>query len=383
VSNTSLAFYIHVPFCLRRCGYCDFNTYTPAELKIAAELPGISKTYIDQVLKELEVAVAQTGGRHIPSIFFGGGTPSLMSPTDLARLIKAIGSNYQIDDDCEITLEANPDTVTMARLSEYRAAGINRISFGMQSAVPHVLAALDRSHDPAQVQRALEWAKAAGIAQRSVDLIFGGDGESLADWQHSLESALALPITHISAYALIVEEGTKLGRQVARGEVSPPDDDLLADKYLLAEELIHRHGLPWYEVSNWGEPSRHNLNYWRGGEWWGLGPGAHSHIGGRRFHNVKHPNTYASKLASGVSVIAEEEILTDSAKFEEAMMLGVRIRRGLQISALTPVQIAKLQDFRASGEIDEQDWTAGYLTLTPIGRLRADLILRAALLEIN
>lgn len=383
MSTKSLALYIHIPFCLRRCGYCDFNTYTPAELKIAAELPKISANYIDQVLLELAQAKSATGERLVPSIFFGGGTPSLIAPNDIARLISAIQVHYQLASDCEITMEANPDTVTLERLRQYRAAGINRISFGMQSAVPHVLASLDRSHDPAQVARALDWAQAAGIEQRSVDLIYGAHNESISDWRASLTAALSLPITHISAYALIVEEGTKLGRQVARGEVAPPDDDLSADKYLLAEEMISARGLDWYEVSNWGVPSRHNQAYWNGGDWWGLGPGAHSHIGGERFFNVKHPATYASHLQNGNSPIAEREILDGEAIFQERMMLGIRIRRGLALAGLSPEQLSRLADFRANGEIDESDWSAGFLTLTPTGRLRADLILRAALLGIN
>jgi len=318
--NNEIAFYVHIPYCARRCGYCDFNTYTPSELSISSDLSGVSRDYIDLLIAEINSARKISKADLVPTIFFGGGTPTLMEPADLGRVVTAIKNNFDLAPNAEITTEANPDTVTPAKLAELREAGINRISFGMQSAVPHVLAALDRTHNPANVARSVNDARAAGFDEVSVDLIYGTPGESMSDWQESIDVALSLPISHISAYALIVEQGTKLGAQVKRGEVVMPDDDETADKYVLADAKFGAAGLNWYELSNWskaGSESRHNLAYWNGDNWWGAGPGAHSHIDGRRWWNVKHPTAYKEKISSGQSPMHEEEVLNDEQKNSE------------------------------------------------------------------
>ena len=379
----SLSFYLHIPYCVKRCGYCDFNTYTPGELKVGSGVAEVSEGYIDLMIAEVEQARAESKAKYVPTIFFGGGTPTLMAPHDLGRVIQRISELFEITTDCEITIEANPDTVSLESLRELRATGINRISFGMQSAVPHVLAALDRTHNPENVAKATTWAREAGFDEVSVDLIYGAPGESLVDWQRTLDVALSLPITHISAYALIVEDGTKLGAQVKRGEVVIPDDDETAEKYLLADRAFEAAGFTWYELSNWAKPgsySRHNMAYWINANWWGVGPGAHSHLDGKRFWNVKHPKAYRDRIAAGTSPVHESEILTDSEKESEKIMLGIRLRDGLALSALTADQQGRAAKFLDRGVLDQAGWDSGALILTDEGRLVADLIVREILL---
>ena len=281
-----LSFYLHIPYCVKRCGYCDFNTYTPAELQITSGLTQISNSYIDLLIKEIDLAKTQVGSAKVPTIFFGGGTPSLMEPADIARVINAIDENFGLTEDCEITLETNPDTVDKDKLAAFKSAGVNRISFGMQSAVAHVLNTLDRTHNPENLPQVTKWAVEVGFKDISVDLIYGTPGESLSDWQKSIDAALALPINHISAYALIVEEGTKLANAIKRSEIANTDDDLTAEKYLIADEAFSNAGFTWYELSNWSKnsgESKHNIAYWLNKNWWGAGPGAHSHINGKRW----------------------------------------------------------------------------------------------------
>jgi putative oxygen-independent coproporphyrinogen III oxidase len=288
-TSRPLGIYVHVPFCATRCGYCDFNTYTAQELGA-----GVSReTYAGSVVAELELArrVVDTAGSvpAVSTVFFGGGTPTLLPPADLERMVRAIKDLFGIAPNAEITTEANPDSVDAGSLASLRAAGFTRVSFGMQSAVPHVLATLDRTHTPGRVADAVRWARAAGFEHVSVDLIYGTPGESPSDWRHSLEAAIAMGPDHVSAYALIVEPGTRLAARVGRGELEPPDDDVMADAYLLADEMLGDAGLSWYEVSNWASNAvadsqcRHNLGYWHGDDWWGIGPGAHSHVGGTRW----------------------------------------------------------------------------------------------------
>lgn len=379
----TLAFYVHIPYCVRRCGYCDFNTYTPTELAISSDLSATSATYIDLLLREIELARKVSTASLVPTIFFGGGTPTLMESKDLGRVISTIGNLFELDRDAEITTEANPDTVTKEKLAELREAGFNRVSFGMQSAVPHVLQALDRTHNPENVQKATTWAGEVGFDEISVDLIYGTAGESLADWQVSIDSALALPITHISAYALIVEDGTKLGAQVKRGEVVMPDDDQTADKYLMADEKFSSAGFDWYELSNWSKPgseSRHNMAYWNGDNWWGIGAGAHSHIDGRRFWNVKHPSAYAKKLVENGNPMQEEEILTSSQSRSEEIMLRIRLVGGISKSYLTEGEQSSLENFLAEGYLNAFSWERGSVVLSTTGRLIADRIVREILL---
>ena len=377
-----LAFYIHIPYCVKRCGYCDFNTYTPAELQIQSSLETISHDYIDLVLKEIERAAAQSSATFVPSIFFGGGTPTLMAPADLARVIGSIQSHFTLTDDCEITIEANPDTVNPEMLSQLLQAGFNRISLGMQSAVPHVLEVLDRTHIPANVEKAVLAARAAGFKEVSVDLIYGTPGESMQDWEKSIDAALALPITHISAYALIVEEGTKLASRVKRGEIIIPDDDETADKYILADNRFRDAGMDWYELSNWSKPGsecKHNLYYWYGENWWGAGPGAHSHMDGRRWWNVKHPGTYKEKILSSGDPTQESENLSDAQREEERLLLNIRLPGGIAKSSLTAQQLKKLSPFLEGGHVSKENWGGGKVTLTQTGRLLADRIVRDAL----
>ncbi len=380
----NLAFYIHIPYCVKRCGYCDFNTYTPAELKISTGLEQISNSYIDLLLQEIDSVREQIVGEiKVPSIFFGGGTPSLMQPNDIGRVIAKIKNEFDLLSNSEITLECNPDTVTKDSLENFKKVGINRVSFGMQSAVPHVLATLDRTHKPENLAQATTWANEVGISEISVDLIYGTPGESITDWQTSIDSALALPITHISAYALIIEEGTKLAAQIKRGDVPEVDDDLVADKYLIADKAFKEAGFEWYELSNWSKPgseSKHNMAYWNGDNWWGAGPGAHSHLNGKRFWNVKHPNLYKERIQNKQSAVADSEVLKKDQIESERLMLLLRLPSGIEKQSLNQMQLSELSEFVESGHLDRANWNQGRATLTLNGRLIADRILRKILL---
>ena len=380
---SSLGFYVHIPYCTRRCGYCDFNTYTPTELSISNDLTSTSNSYIDLLLREIEFARETSDAQVVPTIFFGGGTPTLMESRDLGRVISSISSHFEMAPDAEITTEANPDTVTKEKLADLREAGFNRISFGMQSAVPHVLQALDRTHNPENVLKATTWAHEVGFNQVSVDLIYGTAGESMSDWELTVDTALGLPITHISAYALIVENGTKLGAQVKRGEVIMPDDDQTADKYLLADKKFNSAGFNWYELSNWSKPGsecRHNIAYWNGDNWWGAGAGAHSHIDGRRFWNVKHPAAYSQKVLASGNAMADQEILTESEKRNEEIMLQIRLASGIKRSTLSEGEESSLTSFLETGHLLSVDWERGSVVLSRTGRLIADRIVREILL---
>jgi putative oxygen-independent coproporphyrinogen III oxidase len=376
---SELSFYVHIPYCLKRCGYCDFNTYTPSELREGGTLESVSSDYIDAVIREIDLAYQQNPNANVPTVFFGGGTPSLLPPYDLGRVIAAIRQRWSLNSDAEITLEANPDSVDAARLHQLRSVGFNRISFGMQSAVPHVLRVLDRTHDPDNIAKVVEAARHAGFESISLDLIYGSPGESLEDFRTSVMSALELDVDHLSAYALIVEKGTKLAGQIKRGVLAMPHDDLMADMYLLVDELCEQAGLTWYELSNWAKPrheARHNIAYWRNANWWGVGPGAHSHIDGLRWWNIKHPTAYKSALFGGGSPIQESETLTHRQKSDEAIMLSIRMRGGISLSDLSAEQRLKVAGYRGSGHLDGDRWQEGTLQLTPIGRLIADRIVR-------
>ena len=374
--------YVHVPFCSVRCGYCDFNTYTAEELG-----GGVSRqTYVDHALAEVRLARAVLGDADLPvaTIFLGGGTPTLLSPDDLGRVVATIDAEFGLAPDAEVTTEANPDSVDPGYLQQLRAAGYNRISFGMQSAVPHVLATLDRTHDPERVPGVVADARAAGFDQISLDLIYGTPGESAADWSTSVEAALACEPDHVSAYSLIVEEGTALARRVKRGELPMPDEDDLADKYLAADDLLTAAGLDWYEVSNWARDDdarcRHNLGYWTGADWWGVGPGAHSHAGGVRWWNVKHPAAYGDRLAAGASPAHAREVLDDHTRHVERVLLEVRIREGLDGRALDAAGRAAVPGLVERGLVSLAAWEHGErVALTRRGRLLADLVVRELL----
>jgi putative oxygen-independent coproporphyrinogen III oxidase len=372
-----LGIYIHVPFCTTRCGYCDFNTYTAAEL---GSEPGASRTgYIDAAIQELGIAARVLGPDAPPvsTIFVGGGTPTVLPPDDLGRLVAAVRSHFGLAPDAEVTTESNPESIDFAGLQRLRELGFNRISFGMQSAVPQVLATLDRTHTPGRPIQAVTDAKAAGFANISLDLIYGTPGESASDWLESLEAALSAAPEHISAYALIVEDGTRLAARIRRGELPPTDEDDLADKYLIADDRFTAAGYRAYEVSNWSRSAatrcRHNLGYWRSHHWWGVGPGAHSHVGGVRWWNLKHPQAYASRLASGLSPAQARELLSAEQRRTERILLELRLADGLSTSLLTATEKGRLVHLVAQRLAVIED---GMLILTRDGRLLADGVIR-------
>jgi putative oxygen-independent coproporphyrinogen III oxidase len=379
--------YVHVPFCQVRCGYCDFNTYTAAELG-----PGVSRgSYADTVLRELRLATEVLGdgdvlGDRMPpvsTIFFGGGTPTLLPAEHLGLIISEIGERFGLADDVEITTEANPETVAPGYLGKLRAAGFTRVSIGMQSAVPRVLAVLDRQHRPGRPEQAVAEARAAGFEHVNLDLIYGAPYETDADWQASLDAAVAAEPDHISAYALVVEQGTALARQVASGVVPPPDDDVQADRYVLADETLRSAGYEWYEISNWARTpaarSRHNDLYWSDANWWGLGPGAHSHVSGVRWWNVKHPVRYTALLDAGRSPAAGRETLDEEARFTERIMLGVRRREGLALADLPPPVAGVVPQLARWGLVEHAALETGRLVLTQRGRLMADAVVKELL----
>ena len=379
VGERPLGIYLHVPFCRTRCGYCDFNTYTPGELKVGPDLGETGDAYLHAALAEIELAGRVLGSYAPPvsTVFVGGGTPTLLASADLVRLLARIREVFGLTADAEVTTEANPESVSPASLATLRDGGFTRISYGMQSAVAHVLATLDRVHSPGRPIAAVAEARAAGFDQVSLDLIYGTPGESLDDWRHSVEVALGAEPDHVSAYALVVEGGTKMAGRVRRGELPLPDDDDLADKYLLAEELLVAAGYDAYEVSNWaarpGAVCRHNLGYWRGDHWWGIGPGAHSHVGGTRWWNVKHPAAYVTRLAAGESPAQAREILTPDDRRLEQVLLEIRLAEGMSLSRLSARGRARVDGLGARGlvRVDHDR-----LRLTLNGRLLADAIVR-------
>lgn len=407
--HRDLGVYLHVPFCRVRCGYCDFNTYT------ADEIRGVKQSdFADQAIGEVALAarVLRDSGlppRPVSTVFFGGGTPTLLPTEDLARMLAAVRDAWGLAPGAEVTTEANPDSIDAAGLRRLAAAGFTRVSVGMQSAVPHVLAVLERTHDPANVPRVVQEAKDAGL-EVSLDLIYGTPGESADDWARSLDAALACEPDHISAYALIVEEGTKLARQIARGEVPPVDDDLHAAFYEAADARLTAAGYHWYEVSNWARRaapgsaatadrsaadrstaasgtadsstarrSRHNRSYWLGHDWWGIGPGAHSHVGGVRWWNVKHPAAYAQRLAAGLSPAAGRETLDAETRRVERVLLQTRLVEGLSTDALTPLGRRAVAQLIADELVEPGPALRGTIVLTLRGRLLADAVVRRLL----
>ncbi|AWB86609.1 radical SAM family heme chaperone HemW [Mycetocola zhujimingii] len=377
--SRSLAFYLHVPFCRVRCGYCDFNTYTATELRGAKQ-----SDYADEAAAEVAFAadVLDRSGvarREVSTVFFGGGTPTLLPAADLVRMLDAVRTHHGIAPGAEITTEANPDSVDADYLRQLADAGFTRVSFGMQSAVPRVLATLERTHDPARVPLVVDWAKEAGL-QVSVDLIYGTPGETIDDWSESVDAALATQPDHISAYSLIVEQGTKLARQIRSGLLALPDEDLQADMYELIDSRLADAGFSWYEVSNWSTSassrSRHNLAYWQSQDWWGIGPGAHSHVGGVRWWNVKHPAAYAARIAEGVSPAVGRETLDPEARELERVLLGARIREGIAVKSLPSEARVAVAGLIADDLVNAKAALAGTVELTLRGRLLADVVVR-------
>jgi putative oxygen-independent coproporphyrinogen III oxidase len=372
--------YVHVPFCATRCGYCDFNTYTPGELGSASS----PSTWLDAVRRELTLA-AHVLGEPVPAdtVFVGGGTPSLLGAAGLAAVLDAIRGSLGLAPGAEVTTEANPESTSPEFFAGIAAAGYTRVSLGMQSAAPHVLAVLDRVHTPGRPVAAAAQARAAGIGQVSLDLIYGTPGETHDDLAASLDAVLAAGVDHVSAYALVVEAGTALARRVARGELPGPDDDVLAERYEQIDTALSAAGLGWYEVSNWATSAesrcRHNLGYWAGGNWWGVGPGAHSHVGGVRWWNVKHPARYAAALQAGCSPAAGREVLSPAEQHTERVMLGLRLADGLLLDVLDT-------SGRAAADRAVTDGLATVtpgdrLVLTRRGRLLADTVVRDLLVS--
>jgi putative oxygen-independent coproporphyrinogen III oxidase len=367
--------YVHVPFCATRCGYCDFNTYTPGELGSSSS----PSSWLDAVRRELSLAVRVLGAP-VPAdtIFVGGGTPSLLGADGLAAVLDAVRGSLGVAPGAEVTTEANPESTTPEFFAGIAAAGYTRVSLGMQSAAPHVLAVLDRVHTPGRPVAAAAQARAAGIEHVSLDLIYGTPGETRDDLAASLDAVLAAGVDHVSAYALVVEEATALARRVARGELPAPDDDVLAERYEQIDAALSAAGLRWYEVSNWARSvqsrCRHNLGYWAGGNWWGVGPGAHSHIGGVRWWNVKHPARYAAVLAPGRSPAAGRELLTPEQRYTEQVMLGLRLADGLPPYVLDAPGRAAADRACADGLATMV--SGDRLTLTLRGRLLTDTVVR-------
>ena len=322
--------------------------------------------------------------RPAATVFIGGGTPTLLPEGDISRVLDAVRASFSIADGAEVTIEANPDTVTRESLRAFAEAGVTRVSVGMQSAVPRVLSILDRTHEPASVGTAVAWAKEAGL-QTSVDLIYGTPGETLDEWRTSLSAAIALETDHISAYSLIVEEGTALERRIRRGDLDPIDDDTHADMYEMADALLAEAGFDWYEVSNWSRGadarSRHNLSYWQGTDWWGFGPGAHSHLNGVRWWNVKHPAAYAERISAGESPALEREVLDADQRADEVVLLGLRVRDGIAIDGLRPTGRTAVAGLIADGLVEGTEAIAGRLVLTKRGRLLADFVVRTILAD--
>jgi len=371
-----LGFYVHVPFCATRCGYCDFNTYTAQELGSGAT----PSTYADSAIAEIELArrTLADDTRRVDTVFFGGGTPTLLPPDDLARILQTIEKSFGLVPDAEVTTEANPESIDKAGLATLRAGRFTRVSFGMQSAREHVLAVLDRTHTTGRVQQVVRDAHDVGFEHVSVDLIYGTPGETDDDWRASLSAAIDTGVDHVSAYSLIVEPATRLAARITRGELPRPDDDVLADRYEIADQMLTAAGFEWYEVSNWARSgsarSRHNLGYWTGGDWWGVGPGAHSHLDGVRWWNVKHPAAYAKRLSEGLSPAHGRETLDDSARQVEDVMLRLRLRQGLPIA--NDLDASAMRRAVADGLVDRTSYDEGRLVLTLRGRLLADAVVR-------
>ncbi|MGZ4558555.1 MAG: radical SAM family heme chaperone HemW [Mycobacteriaceae bacterium] len=374
--------YVHVPFCATRCGYCDFNTYTAQELGSAAS----PESWLEALRIELDLAAVVLGAPpSADTVFVGGGTPSLLGADGLAQVLDAVRSSFGLSSGAEVSTESNPESTSAEFFDGIRAAGYTRVSLGMQSAAANVLRVLDRTHTPGRPVAAAREARAAGFDHVNLDLIYGTPGEAEADLDASLAAVLDADVDHVSAYSLIVEDGTAMARKVRRGELPMPDDDVLAERYERLDAGLAAAGLRWYEVSNWARDDgparcRHNLGYWDGGDWWGAGPGAHSHVGGVRWWNVKAPARYSALLASGVSPAAGREVLTASEQHTERVMLTARLSTGLPVCELDAAERAAAQTAVGDGLLTDR---GDHLVLTDRGRLLADAVVRRILVSDN
>lgn len=367
-----LGIYVHVPFCSSRCGYCDFNTYTAPELGDTVRRDTFHEVLIDEVRFARE-----TLGNDVPpvsTVFVGGGTPTLLGADGLVGILSVIRDEFGLTPGAEVTTEANPDSVDGAMLEALLAGGFTRVSLGMQSSSSAVLRILDRTHTPGASVAMAHLARDVGFEHVNLDLIYGTPGETDNDLRRSLDDALSSGVDHVSAYALIVEDGTPMARRIRRGEMSMPDDDVAAERYEMVDDMLTGAGLEWYEVSNWaraGGECRHNLGYWRGDDWWGVGPGAHSHVAGRRWWNIKHPRPYTERVLAHESPQEGSEQLTAEQVRMEQVMLGVRLCEGLPVEGLDVPE-----HLRALGWVDGVALDAGRLVLTRSGRLMADAVVR-------
>ena len=370
LKNKPFSLYVHVPYCSKRCGYCDFNTYTPSELDRDDQIESWLQSAIKETIFARKILVEELT---VDTIFFGGGTPSLLEASVIKEFINNVSKHFELKKDLEITLEANPDTITQSKAEDWLKAGINRISLGMQSSAANVLQVLDRTHNPANVLSSVEILKKAGFTNFSLDLIYGTPGESLEDWSNSLKDAIAINPPHISAYSLVIEPGTKMGSQLSRGEIKAVSDDDAADKYQLAEKMLNENGYSWYEISNWAKENKecqHNLNYWKGNNWWGIGPGAHSHINGVRWWNQKLPKNWRESLDKDQSpALAREKLTNEQIRNEEVMLLS-RLKTGINRSDFDQKNVEKLIEDKLVNDV------SGKLELTLEGRLLADVVFR-------
>jgi len=368
--NKPFSLYVHVPYCSKRCGYCDFNTYTPSELDREDQIEG----WLNSAVKEIELARRVLKEElTIDTIFFGGGTPSLLDSNTVDNFIQSVKSNFKLKPGLEITIEANPDSITEEKSQRWLNSGINRVSIGMQSSTKEVLKKLDRTHNPDNVSHSVDILKKSGFDNFSLDLIYGTPGESLNDWENSLKDAIALNPPHISAYSLVIEPGTKMGAQLNRGEISQVNDDEAADKYQLADEMLNKNNYSWYEISNWAKKDKeckHNLNYWLGNNWWGIGPGAHSHVNGVRWWNHKLPKVWRELLEKQNSPALAREVLSEDQIRSEQIMLLSRLRTGLGNHELDENRIENL----IANQLATLD--ANKIVLTLKGRLLADEVFR-------
>ncbi|MDP2289480.1 MAG: radical SAM family heme chaperone HemW [Actinomycetota bacterium] len=374
--GSTLALYVHVPFCSSRCGYCDFNTYTATELGNEVR----RDSFHEVLAAEVRIAAEQlASSQQVSTVFVGGGTPTLLGSQGLNHVLQEIKTCFGLVDGAEVTTEANPDSVDQRMLEELRAGGFTRMSFGMQSSAPRVLQVLERTHTPGASVQAAKWAVDVGFEHVNLDLIYGTPGESDDDLKSSVDAAVSAGIDHLSAYALIVEDGTALSRRIARGDLPAPDDDVCADRYELIDQRMAAAGMPWYEVSNWAKPGGqclHNLAYWRSQHWWGVGPGAHSHIDGKRWWNVKHPAPYAERVRAHQAPIADSEQLSAEDLRTEQVMLGIRLAEGMSAHTFDGSLLDRLV---ARELIDQSAREAGRVQLTLAGRLLADAVVRELL----
>ena len=372
--NAPFGIYLHIPFCARICPYCDFNRYVHQEHLVP--------TYVDALIGEMELTRAEIGPVRAETIYFGGGTPSLLEPAQVKRIIDALHDQFDVEPDSEVTLEANPERLDEAKLAGFRAAGINRISLGVQTLQPQGLRVLGRAHKPDVPERALRQAREAGFDNVSLDFIFGWPGQTLDEWRDDLETMLTWDPEHLSLYSLIVEPGTPYHEAVRTGKLVPVDDDAAADMYELAIEILADAGWQHYEVSNWareaGLESRHNAIYWRNGHYLGLGAGAHGHIRNVRASKLRLPAEYISSIREGRLPIDFSELIDAPTSMAETMMLGLRLlQEGVSETAFEARHAVQLRDVYkqeiASLEaLDLLYWAGDRLKLTRRGLLMAN-----------